>query len=75
MCGPIKVVPGKFTKWDKINVKGPMTVKDFKDYFEKTYDIEVSMITYGTATIYSSFDKQVQARLPLKLPEAIENVA
>lgn len=51
-----------------------MTVKDFKEHFEKTYDIEVSMITYGTATIYSSFDKQVQARLPLKLPEAIENV-
>lgn len=33
MCGPIKVVPGskyfiylEFTKWDKINITGPMTL-------------------------------------------------
>ena len=51
-----------------------MTLKDFKEHFEKTYDIEVSMITYGTASVYSSFDKQVQGRLPMKLPEAIESV-
>lgn len=51
-----------------------MSVKDFKDHFEKTYNIEVSMITYGTATIYSSFDKNAQARLPMKLPEAIEAI-
>ena len=42
---------------------------------EKTYEIQVSMITYGTATVWSSFDKSAQARLPLKLPEAIEKVS
>lgn len=51
-----------------------MTLKDFKDHFEKTYNIDVSMITYGTATIYSSFDKQAQSRLPMRLPEAIEKL-
>jgi hypothetical protein len=45
-----------------------MTVKDFKDHCEKTYDIEISMVTYGTATVYSSFDKSAQDRLPLRLP-------
>lgn len=30
MCGPIKAIPSKFTKWDKINIKGPMTVADLK---------------------------------------------
>ena len=52
-----------------------MTVEDFKNHMEKTYDIEVSMITYGTATVWSSFDKSAQARLPLKIPEAIEKVS
>lgn len=75
MCGPIKVIPGKFTKWEKINIKGPMTVQDFRDHIEKSYDIEVSMITYGTATIWSSFDKNAASRLPLKLPEAIEKIS
>lgn len=37
MCGPIKAIPSsncyfilEFTKWDKINIKGPMTVADLK---------------------------------------------
>lgn len=51
-----------------------MTLQDFKNHFETTYNIEVSMITYGTATVYSSFDKQAQNRLPLRLPAAIEAV-
>ena len=33
------------------------------------------MITYGTATVYSSFDKSAQDRLPMRLPEAIEKVS
>lgn len=41
MNGPIKVVPGsniflivEFTKWDKIDLKGPMTLEDMKKHFE-----------------------------------------
>lgn len=29
------------------------------------------MITYGSATVYTSFDKGAQARLPLKVNAAI----
>ena len=33
------------------------------------------MITYGTATVFSSFDnKNTKTRLPLRVPEAIEAV-
>lgn len=49
-----------------------MTLQDLKNHFENTYGIEVSMITYGTATVYSAFDKSAQARLPMKVPQAIE---
>lgn len=31
MNGPIKAIPGKFTKWDKINIKGPLTINDLKN--------------------------------------------
>ena len=51
-----------------------MTLKDFVDHCEKAYEIEVSMVTYGTATVFSSFDKAAKDRLPMKLPEAIEKV-
>ena len=55
-------------------MKGPLSLKDLKEHFENTYSIEVSMITYGTATVYSSFDKRAQERLPLKVPAAIEAI-
>jgi hypothetical protein len=32
------------------------------------------MITYGTAPVYSSFDKKAQTRLPMRVSEAIEAV-
>jgi hypothetical protein len=51
-----------------------MTLENLKNHFETTYNIDVSMITYGTATVYSSFDKNVKSRLPLRVPEAIEAV-
>lgn len=62
----------EFTKWEKINVKGPMTLAELKKYFEDTYKIEVSMITYGSATVYTSYDQGAKKRLPMKVPEAIE---
>ena len=33
------------------------------NHFEKTYKIEVSMITYGSATLFTSFDKNCKVRL------------
>jgi hypothetical protein len=32
------------------------------------------MITYGSATVYTSFDKGAKARLPMKVPDAIETL-
>lgn len=62
----------EFTKWEKINVKGPMTLEELKVHFETTYKIEVSMITYGSSTVFTSFDKGAKERLPMKVPTAIE---
>jgi ubiquitin-activating enzyme E1 len=53
-----------------------MTIDDMKNHFEQKYGIEVSMITYGSATVFSSFGgKDSQARLPLKVETAIESVS
>jgi len=62
----------EFTKWDKIDVKGPMTLDELKKHFEKTYNIEVSMITFGSATVYSSYGADAKKRLPLLVEKAIE---
>ena len=51
-----------------------MTLEALKKHFEDTYKIEVSMITYGSATVYTSFDKNTVKRLPMLVPEAIETL-
>jgi len=44
-----------------------MTLEEMKNHFEKTYGIEVSMITYGSATVYTSYGADAKKRLPLKV--------
>lgn len=51
-----------------------MTLEQLKNHFETTYKIEVSMITFGSATVYSSYGADAKKRLPLKVEEAIANV-
>lgn len=35
VLGPIRAQPEGFSCWEKLEVKGPMTVQEFKDYFSK----------------------------------------
>lgn len=64
----------EFTKWDKINLKGPMTLEAMKNHFEQTYNIEVSMITFGTSTVYTSYGADSKKRMPLDVIQAIAEV-
>lgn len=64
----------EFTKWDKIDIQGPMTIKEVKEHFEKLCEMNVSMITYGNATILNVYSPDLKKRLPQKVPEAIEDI-
>lgn len=74
MGGPVKVVPGNFTKWDKINIKGPISVNDLKKQFEDKYNIKISMITHGAASIYPVYGTGSKDRLSLPIEEVIKIV-
>jgi hypothetical protein len=65
---------GEFNKWNKIDVKGPLTLKEFKERFEKEYGIIISMIMYGTSTVYNNFTVSPENRLPMDMKDAIEAV-
>ncbi|GMS96394.1 hypothetical protein PENTCL1PPCAC_18569 [Pristionchus entomophagus] len=45
----------EFTLWDRIEIKGPKTLAELKEFVEKECGVEVSMISAGTALIYSFF--------------------
>lgn len=57
----------EFTKWDKIDIKGPLSIEDLKAKMEKDYSITVTMITYGSSTLFSAYGQDSKKRLKMKV--------
>ena len=52
-----KVIPKKFTVWDKIDLYGPfLNVKNIVDIFKKKYDVEIEFINYKNNVLASPID-------------------
>ena len=52
-----KVIPKKFTVWDKIDLYGPfLNVKNIIDIFKKKYDVEIEFINYKNNVLASPID-------------------
>ena len=52
-----KVIPKKFTVWDKIDLYGPfLNVKNIVDTFKKKYDVEIEFINYKSNVLASPID-------------------
>eukprot|EP00501_MAST-03F_sp_TOSAG23-6_P001867 GSMAST32.ASY1.ANO1.1945.1 assembled CDS len=62
----------KFSIWDKVELSGPLTLSKFIESFKTRYGVNVAMISYGTAIIYSFFSskKKIAERMP-KLMEVL----
>ena len=41
------VIPDESCVWDKIEIDGPLKVKEFVDYFKTKYNIEIEFINYN----------------------------
>lgn len=75
LLGPVKAIPPKFTIWDKIEVKGPLTIKEFRNFFETTYGVTLSMISVGQVCIYNKYSAESVKRDPMNILQAYETVS
>lgn len=41
--------------WDKVEIRGELTLKQFLDYFKKEYCLIVQMINYDVVTLFSNY--------------------
>ncbi|KAH9257809.1 hypothetical protein BASA81_003827 [Batrachochytrium salamandrivorans] len=51
-----------WTIWDKIELKGPLTLAQFLQKFTDEFGVEVSMLSFGTAILFSFFSAKPERK-------------
>ena len=66
-----------WTPWDSLDMNlGDITMGEFMEHFEKEYNLEISMLSYGVSILYSFFanKKKVEERKAMRMTEVIGSI-
>jgi hypothetical protein len=55
MMGPVKAIPKNFTVWDSIYLDNITALKDVFTIMKDKYNVNLSIIGCGKATVYNSY--------------------
>jgi ubiquitin-activating enzyme E1 len=62
--------------WDRFDVSGKMTLKQFLDYFQNEKGLTITMLSCGVTLLYNAWFSAKQAnRLSMALPKLVEFVS
>lgn len=67
---------GQFTVWDRIDMEGPLTLRQLIDDFAARRQLEVSMLSCGTSLLYNSFGDpaKMAQRMTMDLSDLVISV-
>ena len=51
----VKAIPEGFTIYDKIVIKGPMTVQEIFDHFRTSQNLDVNLLACGSMVVYNKY--------------------
>jgi len=71
-----KYLNKEYTLWDRIDIRlGDITLQEVLKYFEKEHQIEIDMLSVGTALIYAGWMMaKAKERGPKKLTDVVKEV-
>lgn len=72
VLGPVKAIPPKYNTWSRTELKGPLTVAQFREHMSKQFGFNVSGIMAGKKHIWNIYEP---AKFDQRLPRTIESVA
>ena len=69
-----KAIPNIFSNWNKIEIKGSKTLKEFLEYIKNKYNVEVTLITANDIVIYEKkimkeFEKIILMKKGIRLED------
>lgn len=65
-----------FTNWDKIAIKGPMTLQDLLNYFVKQYQVNLQILSVGKTCIFNCYSEEGKSeRLASDIASIFEKIS
>ncbi|KAJ3214251.1 hypothetical protein HDU67_001850 [Dinochytrium kinnereticum] len=67
----------EWTLWDRFDVDGDLTLKEFIAHFKTKHELEVTMMSSGVSMIYTMFmpKKKMEERMGMRISELVETVS
>jgi len=73
VCAKKKAGTWEWTIWDKISLKGPLTLAQFIELFDKQYGCELNMLSFGVSILFSFFSRKPE-RMGMTMEKLVEEV-